>query len=59
MIKKRKKASRFRASHTHGAGFKRKLRCPSRGGVEKWRDRGKRGVQNNSSVSNNSDLLLR
>src|SRR3989344_5407367 len=50
--KKRKKSSRFRGTHTHGRGFKKKARGSGHRGGVGMAGTGKRGDQKKSKVLN-------
>nr|AJS12634.1 50S ribosomal protein L15P [uncultured archaeon] len=50
--KKRKKATRFRASHTHGRGFKKKARGKGHQGGKGMAGTGKRGDQKKTLILN-------
>lgn len=51
-IKKRKKSSRYRGSHTHGTGFKKKARGSGHRGGKGMAGSGKRGDQKKTLVLN-------
>ncbi len=51
-IKKRKKSSRFRGSHTHGRGFKKKARGSGHRGGKGLAGTGKRGDQRKTLILN-------
>src|SRR3989344_2066211 len=51
-LKKRKKSSRFRGSHTHGRGFKKKARGSGHRGGKGMAGTGKRGDQRKTLVLN-------
>ncbi|MDO8508412.1 MAG: uL15 family ribosomal protein [Nanoarchaeota archaeon] len=51
-IKKRRKSSRFRGTHTHGRGFKKKARGSGHRGGKGLAGTGKRGDQRKSLILN-------
>lgn len=55
MIKKRKKSSRFRGSHTHGRGFKKKARGSGHRGGVGMAGSGKRADQKKTLILNLKD----